>query len=974
VSDDLFSRDEVLAGHPGRQAHRALFLIESRTAHLAAHSRQAMELIASATATRERDLAFLEAFTLGHDPPLKPTIQDLERFAGKWADLVPAGAGVRAALAHILHEKYRFTRRAVPGIRTALGLDSSEVQGAYERLYNAPLGEIYAPRPSALHIPGWTGVRIAQWVESLPPFWTAYSLSVTETIGTAILALPIAVASVGPVAGLIVLLLIGTVTTITLVSTSEAVARSGSVRYGDAYFGRIVADYLGAPAAFIVSGALTLFVLVFLVSLYTGVGATLSSATSIPPTVGAALLFAGVFFLLSRRTLAATVSSALVTGAASIALILLMAVLALPHVSLSRLQYSDVPLFNGHPFHASILQLIFGVGLAAYFGHVSVGNCARVVLRADASARSLIWGSIAAQVTAAAVYTLWVLAVTGAVPHQNLASATGTAISPLADVAGPAVLLVGAAYVVVGLGISAVHYSYALRNLAREWLPVRSVTVLTLARERGRLLFGALHGSRSVDLVYLGLRGGHPAFRLETQSPSGTRQVDTLVDGRCDLRVETGRLDPTARGVADAHLEVLEADDEYARIRVSASEPPAYDGDWTANAAGLGGILDLPERDRKLFQWILRRGSVTLADVSAHSGQTDADARGTLQSMVRQGALLEIPTAEGPSYRPRIARKRESRLSGQIWDALADLSAPAAPMDNAASASSAVRRFRNWLLTEPGRSWLALTPLVAVFLVTEWLIAAGKSSFAGPLDFIGVVTVSVLAGMFPVLLLLTSRRKGEYIPGLVFRVLGYPPVAAAIYVIFLANLVAHGLILWQDPVERACALVVAVLVVVVTVLVIRRGAFHRRMVIELRGDPGGTGAQVSLVASGRPLTAHITLDYGGTAHSIHAATSSIPDLGDLRSATFALPPHEAAELEFWAHRVFEPGASEPMAGSVEVRCGDEVRHFDVQAAGGRIFAPIPDGGCLVTFTMPAPAEIEPALPGRRGRAIKDLSL
>ena len=127
-SDDLFTRDEALGGLPAGRARTLLFLIESRTAHLVARSRQAMELAVGDVAARERDLAFLEAFTLGREPPLRPSMQDLERYAPQWADLVPANPRLCAALAHLLGEKYVFTRQAVPGIRAVLGLDTEPVQ------------------------------------------------------------------------------------------------------------------------------------------------------------------------------------------------------------------------------------------------------------------------------------------------------------------------------------------------------------------------------------------------------------------------------------------------------------------------------------------------------------------------------------------------------------------------------------------------------------------------------------------------------------------------------------------------------------------------------------------------------------------------------------------------------------------------------------------------------------------------------
>jgi hypothetical protein len=51
---------------------------------------------------QQRDLAFLEAFALGRDPPLRPTIQDLEHHAPQWATLIPDNPNLRAALAHFL--------------------------------------------------------------------------------------------------------------------------------------------------------------------------------------------------------------------------------------------------------------------------------------------------------------------------------------------------------------------------------------------------------------------------------------------------------------------------------------------------------------------------------------------------------------------------------------------------------------------------------------------------------------------------------------------------------------------------------------------------------------------------------------------------------------------------------------------------------------------------------------------------------
>jgi len=124
-SDALISEEEALAGFSARRARRLLFLIESRTAHLAARSSEAEDLLGGEQAGRERDLAYFDAFVLGRDPPKRPTIQDIERYAPEWRELVPDNVTVRAATARFLGEKYRFTQRQAQNIRSALALDEA---------------------------------------------------------------------------------------------------------------------------------------------------------------------------------------------------------------------------------------------------------------------------------------------------------------------------------------------------------------------------------------------------------------------------------------------------------------------------------------------------------------------------------------------------------------------------------------------------------------------------------------------------------------------------------------------------------------------------------------------------------------------------------------------------------------------------------------------------------------------------------
>jgi hypothetical protein len=279
-----------------------------------------------------------------------------------------------------------------------------------------------------------------------------------------------------------------------------------------------------------------------------------------------------------------------VIGVINIALILTLSLLALTHLKLEHLLYVNVPLLGGRPFDASMLQLIFGVVLLAYFGHLSVNNCARDVLRRDPSARSLVWGAVAAQVVAMALYCLWTVAVNGAIAPQALAAQSGTALAPLAAELGPVVHVLGSLLVILGMGMGVVHSSWPLFNLVRERLP------------------------------------------------------------------------------------------------------------WSR-----------------------------------------------------------------------------------------------------------------------GRFALSASPVLLVFVLAEGALLAGKGSFAEPLSFLGVIVISLLGGIFPVLLLLACRGQGGAASCALCRVLGRPALALGVYLLYLTGLFAHGLVIWECPMQRAAALAVGALMLGLTV-------------------------------------------------------------------------------------------------------------------------------------------------------------
>ncbi len=971
MTEELFTREEVMAGLPAKRASALLFLIESRTAHLVAQSRQAMERFLTEEAARERDLVFIEAFALGRAPPLRPTIQDIERYASDWSDLVPENPRVRAAVAHLLGQKYAFTSQAVPGIRAALGLDEEAVRQAYHRLYRESLETVFTPRPTAMARLRWAWAGLAAWLESLPPFWTAFALTLTETVGAGILALPIALAGVGPLAGVVLLVVLGLVNVLTVAFIAEAVSRSGTIRYGSAFTGRMVNDYLGSVGSLILSVGVTALCFVALLAYYAGFSTTLAATTGVRAEVWAALLFLIGLYFLRRESLNATIASALLVGAINIGLILLLSLLALTHARPENLLYVNVPFLGGRPFEPAILQLVFGIVLAAYFGHLSVSNCARVVLRRDPSARSLTWGTVAAQVAAIVIYSIWVLAVNGAVAPQVLANQSGTALAALAAQIGPSVHVLGSVYVILGVAMASIHFSLALFNVVRERLPARHRPVVTLPRRRGRLIFhprGKPIGSPRIGLTYLELvespgRAHQPQFRLDIQAGDETYQMDMAIADRWE---DTALLDrfPALRGQRiRLTLEVLDASSESVRLQVDSPLTLTYEGEWDATGLQMADVLTLPDSLRHLINWMMRQGEVSLAEVVAQIGQGEEVGRALLEDLVEQGFVQEVGGRGGPArsgetrYRIRFAARRGRQLPDEIWQALDEGTGKQRGRDNAETISPSSRLSLSLSLLdrlgERGRFLLSASPVIMVFLLAEVLLFTGRESFPGPLSLIGVIVVSLLAGIFPVLLLVSSRRKGEFMPEVVYRLLGHPLLTVGIYAIFLASIFLHGLVIWQDPAMRASALLAGVLVLGMTITMVRRRAFARRVVVELREDLSEGGrATFAVTTGGQPTTSEVRLGYAEGEQRYQAATGEVTAPFSLRYATFQVPVKQAQELKVWAHKITPEGDSEGLPALLEVRCGDETKRFDLKLAGGQVLLPLTGETCLLEITLP----------------------
>jgi hypothetical protein len=224
-----------------------------------------------------------------------------------------------------------------------------------------------------------------------------------------------------------------------------------------------------------------------------------------------------------------------------------------------------------------------------------------------------------------------------------------------------------------------------------------------------------------------------------------------------------------------------------------------------------------------------------------------------------------------------------------------------------------------------------LVPVAGGFGVAGWMLATGTGSFTGLIGFIGVIVVSLLAGVYPVLLLASSRRRGEYATAR-GRVRGNPFLLVTIYLLSLAIVFTHALVIWDDPWRRTGGLLAGVGFVILTVAVWRGGAFRPRLVVEIRAvdDEPADRAYFSMTAAGRPSGGGVTVTYADGTHVDHdAASGQIADYPSFRTAAFHSTDGPVHDLKVWLHHVTFTGDSFPLQARASLDAKDGPVILDV---------------------------------------------
>src|SRR5947208_3499444 len=355
------------------------------------------------------------------------------------------------------------------------------------------------------------------------------------------------------------------------------------------------------------------------------------------------------------------------------------------------------------------------------------------------------------------------------------------------------------------MGMASIHFSLALFFTVREWIPGQSRHTLVLERRQGKLMFTPRgKANTSLALTYLGLQGAQSQFRLDLQLDGRTRRVEVEVQTTWEAGAALAEFTPhLSPQTFQLTLQIVSATAERIRVQLITPMRIMYEGIWDTlgfNFLEMAEEQDTPETpDMAFVRWLVSRAQASVEEVADFLGQSVQASQTLLNTLVEQGNVLEVRQQGQTWYTVRFAPRRRRQATRDIWQALDDSGEVAARRrDPAYKNSMWLGRMKALVQGEFARSWLGVSPLILIFLLVEWLLVHKLESFSQVLSFVGIVAVAVTAGVFPILLLLASRRKGENVPGFVLPFLAHPLVAGSIYLVALSILFLHGLFIWQN--------------------------------------------------------------------------------------------------------------------------------------------------------------------------------
>jgi len=81
-------------------------------------------------------------------------------------------------------------------------------------------------------------------------------------------------------------------------------------------------------------------------------------------------------------------------------------------------------------------------------------------------------------------------------------------------------------------------------------------------------------------------------------------------------------------------------------------------------------IMNLPDEQRQLVNWIIQQQKVSLSEVAVHLNISEELAQQHLQTLITQGFIQKPDNSEPEYYQPQFPTQKKSKLTQNIWDKL----------------------------------------------------------------------------------------------------------------------------------------------------------------------------------------------------------------------------------------------------------------------------------------------------------------
>jgi hypothetical protein len=329
---------------------------------------------------------------------------------------------------------------------------------------------------------------------------------------------------------------------------------------------------------------------------------------------------------------------------------------------------------------------------------------------------------------------------------------------------------------------------------------------------------------------------------------------------------------------------------------------------------------------------MFRTGEVGESELAAHLGVDVEIARETLGSLQSRGLVTKV--SRDGSHRYRVATGRRShRLPEDISVALADETSPTASTDETKTPRG---------LSELARFAVAIGPIVAVFLAAEWMVMTERGSFSALIGFVGVLVVPLFTGILPVVLLAAGRRKGRYVPGFGLRWLANRWLLGGVYVLFLAAILVHGLVIWEELWQRVAAVVAGLGTLALTAMLLRRGVLDERITFEL--EPVADRVRFTIARADGEAPFAVQLEYPDGPRSLTASHGEIARFESLRRATFRSVDGATSKEVKLVMRATEQSDGEIPEVRLSVEDGGTLREVELGPGTEDAVFPLESGG------------------------------